>query len=419
MTSLTVLLTVVSTSIMRPMNCDEHTIYEIVEVLVAPNGPSERQFGKNVELIGEWFAVATDSGEDGSLQPGSVHLYEHLEFGWRSGKLLHAPERTWPDEFGSDMDSSHHRLLVGAPGDSEVDWDSGAAWLYELRDDWSLISALQPKQVESGARFGDAVALDGAWAAIGAPRSDGLGIASGAVYIFDGRSGPWTEVQRIEAPDGASGDFFGDSVALSGRWLAVGSWGDDDRGEKSGSVWIFHHERGKWRPVQKIVPQELESRDRFGCSLELSGDWLIVGSSGWNTNQGAIYTFNLDGATWLKNRRLHSRAGTSQEWLGYSLSVKKGLMVSGVPGRQGEDIMDGGVDLFKLEAGTWRWIQRVTPSRKDWHQPHQFGWSVTTDGTRILVGRIDDADGQAEPGRAWLLENRARAPSVSALISDD
>ena len=81
--------------------------------------------------------------------------------------------------------------------------------------------------------------------------------------------------------------------------------------------------------------------------------------------------------------------------------------------------MDGGVDLFKLEAGTWRWIQRVTPSRKDWHQPHQFGWSVTTDGTRILVGRIDDADGQAEPGRAWLLENRARAPSVSALISDD
>ena len=417
MNSLTVLLTVASTSVTGPINSDEHGTYAIVDVLVAPHGTTERQFGKNVELIENWIAIATDTGEDGSLQPGSVHLCKHDEFGSRSARLLHAPDRTWPDEFGSDMASSNRHLLVGAPGDSESDWDSGAAWLYALQDEWSLVSALQPKVVESGARFGDAVALDGSWAAIGAPRSDGSGIASGAVHVFDGRSGSWQEAQRIEAPDGASGDFFGDSVALSGRWLAIGAWGDDDRGEKSGSVWIYHREREEWRPVQKIVPRELESRDRFGCSVELSGDWLLIGSSGWNTNQGAICTFKLEGAKWRKDRRLHASVGTSEEWLGFSLAVTKDLMVSGVPGRRDGDVMDGGIDVFKLEAGTWRWIQRVTPSRKEWRQPHQFGWSVATDGTRIMVGRSDDADGPAEPGRAWLLEERKEAPAFTAPIS--
>ena len=334
-------------------------------------------------------------------------------------RIIHAPDRNWPDEFGSDMASCDRRLLIGAPGDSEVDWDSGAAWLYELQDEWALVSALQPKIVESGARFGDAVALDGDWAAIGAPRSDGAGIASGAVHVFNGSSGSWYETERIEAPDGSSGDFFGDSVALSGRWLAVGSWGDDDRGEKSGSVWIFHRERDGWRPVQKIVPHELKSRDLFGYSLELLGDWLLVGSSGWNTNQGAIYAFKLEGAIWRKNQMLHAKGGTSEEWLGYSLSVTQTLMVAGVPGRRNENNMNGGVDLFKLESGDWNWVQRVEPSGEDWQQPNQFGWSVSTDGRRIMVGRIDEADGPAEAGRAWLIESKKNVRTASAVIPGD
>ena len=67
--------------------------------------------------------------------------------------------------------------------------------------------------------------------------------------------------------------------------------------------------------------------------------------------------------------------------------------------------MEGGVDLFQLEAGIWVWIQSVGPSGMNWDQPNQFGWSVATDGRRIMVGRIDDADGRAEAGRAWMVES--------------
>ena len=419
MNTLTALLAITPTTIAGIAHTDgmnQEDPYAIMEVLVAPHGSDERQFGKNVELIGDWIAIATDTGKDGSLQPGSVLLYDLADPGRRPEEVLRAPDRNWPDEFGSDMAASGRRLLIGAPGDSEADWDSGAAWLYELEDDWSLVSSLQPKVVESGARFGDAVAIDGDWVAIGSPRSDGSGIASGAVHLFDGRSGSWRESQCIQAPDGASGDFFGDSLALCGKWLAVGSWGDDDRGEKSGSVWIFHLEREGWRAVQKLAPLELQSRDLFGCSLGLSDEWLLVGSSGWNTNQGAIHAFKLEDSTWRRKRLLRAPGGTSEEWLGYSLAMNRSLMVAGAPARRSGTTMNGGIDLFKLEADTWHWVQRVEPSGKDWRQPNQFGWSVATDGRRVMVGRIDDADDEAEAGRAWRIEPRKDVHSISVVL---
>ena len=394
----------------------EESHFETTGVWIAPQGPSERQFGKCVAINSRWIAIATDRGEDGSFDPGSVRLYETDDPNDRPADLLRAPDRRWPDEFGSAIALHGNRLLIGAPGDSEVDWDCGAAWLFEHQESWRLIGALNSNTIEAGDRFGDSVSIDGSWAAVGAPRSDRAGLDAGAVHLFQSLDGHWTEKDVVVAPDASVADFFGDCVAISGSWMAVGAWGDDDHGEKTGSVWIFHLERGRWRPVQKIVPLESESRDLFGCSLTLRGDWLLVGSSGWNANQGAIYAFTLEDSTWQSHQQLHARGGTAQEWLGYAISMQNGLLVAGAPGRHEESIMEGGIELFKLKAGNWEWLQSVGPSRALWKQPNQFGWSVATDGRRIMVGRIDDADGPAEAGRSWMVESRKETRTVSAGI---
>ena len=391
--------------------------YETTGEWVAPRGTEERQFGKCVAIDGRWIAVATDRGEDGTFDPGSVRLYQTNNPNDRPVGLLRAPNRQWPDEFGSSIAFHENQLLIGAPGDSEVDWDCGAAWMFDYRDSWRLTSALTPTTVEAGDRFGDSVSIDGTWAAVGAPRSDRAGLDAGAVHLFRVTEDQWVESEVIVAPDASVADFFGDCVALSDTWLAVGAWGDDDHGEKTGSVWIFHRERERWHPVQKIVPEESRSRDLFGCSLALSEEWLLVGSSGWNTNQGCIYAFKLVESTWESHRQLHARGGREQEWSGYSLSMKNGLAVAGAPGRS-DGIMTGGIDLFTLKAGTWHWLQRVGPSGEDWQQPNQFGWSVATDGRRIMVGRIDDADGPAEAGRVWMVEPLKESPKVSTPISE-
>ncbi len=45
---------------------------------------------------------------------------------------------------------------------------------------------------------------------------------------------------KITASDGASGDFFGISVAVGSGRIVVGAYGDDDNGSISGSAYIYN-----------------------------------------------------------------------------------------------------------------------------------------------------------------------------------
>ena len=50
---------------------------------------------------------------------------------------------------------------------------------------------------------------------------------------------PLFQAAKLTASDGAAEDRFGFSVALSGDTLVVGAYGDDDNGDESGSVYAF------------------------------------------------------------------------------------------------------------------------------------------------------------------------------------
>jgi hypothetical protein len=85
------------------------------------------------------------------------------------------------------------------------------------------------------------VAADGTRVAIGANGDQWNGGNTGAVYVFerDG-AGAWNERQKLTASDGASGDYFGESVAADTGVLAAGAYGQDGPVVLSiGSVYMF------------------------------------------------------------------------------------------------------------------------------------------------------------------------------------
>ena len=49
---------------------------------------------------------------------------------------------------------------------------------------------------------------------------------------------------KITASDGAAGDQFGDSVAISGDTAIVGAIRDDDNGSESGSAYVYQRDEG-------------------------------------------------------------------------------------------------------------------------------------------------------------------------------
>ena len=85
----------------------------------------------------------------------------------------------------------------------------------------------------------------------------------------------------LTAPDGALGDAFGRSVAMSGDTLVVGANGDDERGLDAGAAYVYRRvSSGRWELRQKLVPSELLDGDFFGWSVDVDGDAIVVGAPG-------------------------------------------------------------------------------------------------------------------------------------------
>ena len=86
------------------------------------------------------------------------------------------------------------------------------------------------------------------------------------------------EQQKITASDGASDDYFGYSVSISGDTAIVGAYGNDDKGSYSGSAYVFVRSGTTWTEQQKLTASDGAAYDIFGESVSISGDTAIVGA---------------------------------------------------------------------------------------------------------------------------------------------
>ena len=74
--------------------------------------------------------------------------------------------------------------------------------------------------------------------------SSDLGTDSGSAYVFTrdvagSLTAGWTQRAKLVASDGAVDDRFGNSVAIDGDVMVVGARRDDDKGSNSGSAYVF------------------------------------------------------------------------------------------------------------------------------------------------------------------------------------
>ena len=126
----------------------------------------------------------------------------------------------------------------------------------------------------------------------------------GCVYVFERNAGGannWGEVKKIVAPDTTPQDFFGFSVSISGGKIIVGaSRADIGANTDQGAAYVFEQNTGganNWGFVRKLIATSGgASEDFFGSSVGISGNTLIVGEPnddiGGNTDQGSVYIFD-------------------------------------------------------------------------------------------------------------------------------
>ena len=150
--------------------------------------------------------------------------------------------------------------------------------------------------------FGSAVAVDGDLMVVGAYATGGpSGNAfQGAAYLYQKDvTDNWQFIKKLVASDGAAYDRFGISVAISDNTVIVGAFADDNgTNTDQGSAYIYTRDQGgtnAWGEVKKLVASDGADSDYFGWSVAISSDTVVVGAAfdeiGTNTWQGSAYIF--------------------------------------------------------------------------------------------------------------------------------
>ncbi|MEE8155974.1 MAG: FG-GAP repeat protein [Phycisphaerales bacterium] len=198
------------------------------------------------------------------------------------------------DVFGISVAISGATTIAGANGDDDNGSSSGSAYLFDTTTG-TLIAKHLPNDGAAGDNFGISVAISGPTAIVGAWWDNDNGADSGSAYLFETATG--RQIAKLLPNDGTVGDQFGWSVAISGATAIVGAYQDDDNGDTSGSAYLFDTTSG--RQVAKLLAKDGGADDRFGWSVAISGapgkETAVVGAlrdDDNGTDSGSAYLFD-------------------------------------------------------------------------------------------------------------------------------
>ena len=167
---------------------------------------------------------------------------------------------------------------------------------------WSQKAKLIAVDGAADDEFGISVAVDGDTVVVGARQDD---TSNGAAYVFTKVSGVWSQKAKLTASDGAANDEFGISVAVDGDTVVVGAHQNDadTNNNNEGAAYFFTEPASGWADMTqkaKLTASDAATQDRYGYSVGVSGDTVVVGAYSDDSNEantGAAYFLRIPGWT--------------------------------------------------------------------------------------------------------------------------
>ncbi|HUN80002.1 MAG TPA: FG-GAP repeat protein, partial [Phycisphaerae bacterium] len=285
--------------------------------------------------------------------------------------------------------------------------------------------------------FGQAVAVSGNTVVIGAPYEasanrnpdDNTAFGAGAAYVFvHDAAGVWTQQAYLKAAHPDPNDQFGFSVAISGDTIVVGANheassatgvdGDstDNSAPGAGAAYVFVREGASWSQQAYLKASNTNTGDRFGASVAISGDTIVVGANseasnttGVNGDQldnsasfsGAAYVFVRSAGLWSQQAYLKASNTNSGDDFGLAVAVSGDTIVVGADteasnatGVNGDQLNNGaaaaGAAYVFVRSGA-AWSQQAYLKASNAEMNDIFGTAVAVSGDTIVVGAPGEA----------------------------
>jgi choice-of-anchor B domain-containing protein len=292
-------------------------------------------FGSSIAVSGDLLVVGAP--KQGG---GAVYVFRRSAGKWAQAAKLTAAGGLPGDDLGAAVALDAGRLIAGAPGT-----DSSRGAVYAARLDarsgtWSPLTRVA-LGAEVSDRLGEALALSGGRALVGAPgllrgggQQDGanayLRIKSGTAMVYAAQAdGSWKQ----EATLGFGADTarsFGASVQLAGDEAFVGA---PRTAKAAGAVYGFKRRGAVWQQVVRLQADSLMPVSQFGAAMARTGNDLLVGAPTANKQAGRLYVFSRGADGWSQRQVIDPASGTEAGLLGARLAAHGDAAVAAAPFR--------------------------------------------------------------------------------------
>jgi hypothetical protein len=278
------------------------------------------EFGWSVAIEGDTVVVGAPSR---AKNAGRAYVFGQTSAGWAQVAVLRGTGTVVNDDFGASVAVSGTTAVVGANGHDDY---AGAAYVFtDTAGNWHETADLAGSRIVAGDEFGWSVAISGLTAVVGA---QGHADDGGLAYVFEKTGRYWTQTAVLKGSDTVAGDFFGNSVAISGTTAVVGAWG---RSRDAGRVYVFEKANGHWTQVAELKGSDTVAGDFFGDSVAASGSTVVVGAENHAGGAGRAYVFTRTATGWKQVQEVDGPDTVASDWLGYSVALSGTTAVVGAP----------------------------------------------------------------------------------------
>ena len=237
-------------------------------------------FGWSVAVSG---ATAVVGAVGHAKYTGRAYVFTKTASGWEQAAELAGAGTVSEDGFGTSVAVSGTTVVVGAEGYAK---GAGRAYVFTKSGaGWTQVAVLKGSDTVTGDNFGTSVALAGTTAVVGAYGPSNF---AGRAYVFSETSAGWKQVAELKGSDTVAGNYFGVSVAISGSTVLVGAY---DHANTAGAAYVFTDTVSGWKQAAELTGSDTAAGDYFGNSVAVSGTTSVAGSYGRAKFAGRAYVF--------------------------------------------------------------------------------------------------------------------------------
>lgn len=364
---------------------------------VSTEATFDGRFGESVAIFKDRALIGADR-ERGTRGRLSFQIRGSFLGPWGEQAWVTVPGGVPGDRLGYSVALDETLAVAGAPWAGVA--SEGRAYTAALAGGvWSL----EPSVTQAGgSTTGEAVAISGRTALVGAPSSWVSGASNaGLVSVFVRSGTAWTQQATLTAPVSVASDHLGAGIDITGDTAIVGAYGRDT---ERGLAWVFRRSGSTWSREATLSAPDAANMDQFGRAVAVSGDTAFVGALGKYNYSGVVYVFDRVGPVWSFTTTLGASDPVQGDDFGASVALDGDKAVIGAPLKVGPGAAgdQGAAYAFTRAGGVWSELDKLMAS--DGAAGDQLGQKVDIQGGQIIAGAPTRSDAFQWSGAAYFFD---------------